>query len=234
MPRRWRIASGGLVYHVLNRAVRRDLLFATDADFGAFEDVLLTAVGRWSARLLAYCIMPNHWHLVLWPELDGELSRFMHWLTVTHTQRWHAFHGTAGTGPLYQGRFKAVPIESDQHLLWACRYVERNPVRANLVTRAEDWRWSSMWQRRRNCTDGLLSVWPIPLPANWQEYVNHPQSEAEVAALREALQRGSPFGTEEWQQRTATELRLESTLQPRGRPRKMPPGEKDSRPLFYM
>jgi putative transposase len=81
--------------------------------------------------------MPNHWHLVLWPRKKGELSEFMRWLTVTHTQRWHASHRTSGTGPLYQGRFKSFPIEDDDHLLAVVRYVERNALRAKLVARAE-------------------------------------------------------------------------------------------------
>ena len=81
--------------------------------------------------------MPNHWHFVLWPQGDGDLSEFMRWLTVTHTQRWHAAHHTAGTGPLYQGRFKSFPIQADDHLLTVLRYVERNALRANLVERAD-------------------------------------------------------------------------------------------------
>src|SRR5213079_76042 len=98
-------------------------------------------------RLIGYCLMPNHWHLVLWPRKDGELSAYLRWLTVTHTQRYHAHYHTAGTGPLYQGRFKSFPIQEDEHFLTVMRYAERNPLRANLVKRAEEWRWSSLWQR---------------------------------------------------------------------------------------
>jgi hypothetical protein len=87
-------------------------------------------------RLLAYCLMPNHFHLLVWPRADGDLSQFLRWLTVTHTQRWHAHHRTAGTGHLYQGRFKSFPVQSDEHFLTVCRYVERNALRANLVGRA--------------------------------------------------------------------------------------------------
>jgi putative transposase len=94
-------------------------------------------------RVLAYVVMPNHWHLVLWPAADVQLSRFMQWLTLTHTRRWHIVRGTIGTGPLYQGRYKAIPIQSDEHLLTAMRYVERNPLRAGLIGRAQDWPWCS-------------------------------------------------------------------------------------------
>jgi putative transposase len=76
--------------------------------------------------------------------LDGDLTSFVSWVTMTHAQRWHAYNGTVGSGHLYQGRFKAFPVEKDDHFLKVCRYVERNAMRANLVDRAEDWRWCSL------------------------------------------------------------------------------------------
>src|SRR5579862_8116786 len=109
MARRLRVAPGGVVYHVLNRAVGRHTLFRKEGDYLAFERVLLQAHERIGTPLLAYCIMPNHWHLLLWPKRDGELSQYVRWLSVTHTQRWHAHHRTSGSGPLYQGRFKSFP-----------------------------------------------------------------------------------------------------------------------------
>ena len=137
MGRPHRAAEGGYVYHVLNRANARTTIFAEQEDFAAFEKVLLQAVERTSTRLLAYCLMPNHWHLVVWPRKDNELSKFLGWLTLTHTQRWHAHRDSAGTGHLYQGRFKSFPIQQDEHLYAVARYVERNALRANLVRRAE-------------------------------------------------------------------------------------------------
>jgi putative transposase len=129
MPRPLRAAVGGLIYHVLNRANARMTIFETDGDYQAFEDLLHAARQRTGTRLLAYCLMPNHWHLVLWPRADGELSEFAGWLTLTHTTRWHAHRGTIGTGHLYQGRFKSFPIQNDEHLYTVCRYVERNALR---------------------------------------------------------------------------------------------------------
>ena len=119
MPRRLRCASGGFVYHVLDRAVGRATLFDKATDYLAFEKVLREARDWLPVPLLAYCIMPNHWHLVLWPRRDGDLSEYLRWLTVTHTQRWHANHHSSGTGPLYQGRFKSFPIQEDEHFLTA-------------------------------------------------------------------------------------------------------------------
>jgi putative transposase len=222
MPRRLRFASGGFVYHALNRAVGRATLFDKSGDYAAFEKVLCQAKDWLPTRLLAYCAMPNHWHLVLWPPGDGELSEFLRWLTVTHTQRWHAHRHTAGTGPLYQGRFKSFPVQADDHLLSVCRYVERNPLRAGLVRKADEWRWGSLWHRVHG-TDGLLlDAWPLPISADWIQHVNRPQSESELEAVRRSAVRGAPFGEESWQRLTAERLGLQSTLRARGRPHKAP------------
>src|SRR5450432_4892382 len=119
MPRQARSAAGGLVYHVINRGNGHLRLFRKEADYLAFEKVMGEALGRTPTRLLAWCLMPTHWHLVIWPRQDGELSAFVRWLTHTHThtQRWYAHHQSAGRGHVYQGRFKSLPIERDEHLL---------------------------------------------------------------------------------------------------------------------
>jgi putative transposase len=220
MGRPQRAAEGGYVYHVLNRANARMTIFKEDADYDAFENVLIEAVTRTQTRLLAYCVMRNHWHLVVWPRENGELSQFVGWLTLTHTQRWHAFRQSTGSGHVYQGRFKSFPIQDDDHLFTVARYAERNAQRANLVRRAEQWRWGSLYRWLRGSAEDrrLLAAWPMPRPPNWLEHVNAPQTEAELAALRRCVNRGSPFGTELWCNRTVRSLGLESTIRPRGRP----------------
>lgn len=173
-------------------------------------------------RICAFCLMPNHWHLVLWPACHQELPCFMHRVTATHAVRWKVFNGTLGQGHLYQSRYKSFPVQSDEHYLTVVRYVERNALRANLVACAEDWRFSSLW-RRRSCNlpnDPLLSSGPIDLPEDWVERVNRPETPAELEALRQRVRRGNPYGTEDWEKKTARELELESSLRPRGRPRK--------------
>jgi putative transposase len=221
MPRRERHAAGGYAYHVLNRAVGRATLFRKPTDQDAFLRVLAEAREHADVPLLGFCLMPNHWHLVLRPVRDGDLSEFLRWLTVTHTQRWHAHYHTAGTGPVYQGRFKSFPIQEDEHLLTVLRYVERNALRAGLVTRAEHWRWGSLFLRRSASPEGLvLAEPPAGLPPRWCAWVNEPQTEAELAALRNAVARGCPFGDDGWVGRTAEALGLQSSLRPRGRPRK--------------
>ncbi len=222
MGRPRRAAEGGYVYHVLNRANARMTIFADDGDFEAFENVLAQAVERTRMRLLAYCLMPNHWHLVVWPRKQGELSRFVGWLTLTHTQRWHAHRQSIGSGHVYQGRFKSFPTQTDEHFFAVARYVERNALRAGLVRRAERWRWGSLhrWLRGTAEDKALLARWPLPRKANWVDYVNASQTEAELQAILQSVDRGRPFGGESWTERAVRRLGLESTIRPRGRPRK--------------
>jgi putative transposase len=222
MPRPSRAAEGGLIYHALNRAVARLTLFDTDDDYETFEQVLAEAVARYDMRLLAYCIMPDHFHILLWPREDGDLSSFMRWMTMSHAQRWHAQHQTAGSGHLYQGRYRSFPVQADEHLLTICRFVEQNGLRAGLVDRAEEWRWSSLWSRRaKDAKDRpALTRWPIDRPSNWTARVNRPFDPEEEEAVRRSIQRGQPFGAAPWQAKVAARLGLESSLRPRGRPRK--------------
>lgn len=221
MPRRPRLAAGDLAYHVLNRRVGRLPLFETRADYVAFEKILEEAHANSKIRIASYCLMPTHWHLLLWPRHDGELSEVLRWVTVTHTQRWHAHHQTAGTGPVYQGRFKSFPVQTDEHFLMVARYIERNALRARLVRQAENWQWCSFW-RRTQANPKLtawLSDWPVDLPRNWGMRVNRPETGEELEALRVSVQRGRPFGEDAWVKRMARRFGMESTLRPRGRPK---------------
>jgi len=223
MPRPRRITEPGLAYHILNRRVLRLPIFKKDRDYAAFENVLVQALARPDApQLLAYCLMPNHWHLIVLATARTDLSTWMQWVQVTHTHRWHAHHHTAGQGPLYQGRFKCFPIQQDEHFLMACRYVEANAVRAKLVKRAEDWPWGSLWVRRNAgaTSKPVLSAWPVDAPRNWVAEVNRELGEEAMTRLRTCIARGMPLGGETWRRRVAERLQLDLTLRPRGRPRK--------------
>ena len=221
MPRAPRADEAGGLYHALNRGNMRATIFHKEEDYAAFERVLREGLDLHQIELFSYQLMPNHYHLVLRPEVDGEMSRFMGWIGGTHTMRYHAHYRTSGMGHLYQQRYKSFPIQDDEHFLVVCRYVERNAVRAGLVDRAEDWRWGSLWRwlQKPEPDPKLLSPWPLPRLPGWVDRVNEPLSQPELDAVRRCAQRGTPLGDEGWVESMARRLNLESTMRPRGRPR---------------
>ncbi|MEE9311475.1 MAG: transposase [Planctomycetota bacterium] len=277
MPRRKRHAPGDTVYHVINRGNGRAEVFHKDDDYAAFIKILSLAAERHNMRILAYCLMPNHFHLVLWPRGDSDLSAFMQWLTTCHVRRYHKYYKSSGH--VWQGRYKSFPIQDNKHLLTVLKYVERNPVRAKLVQKSQDWKYSSarFWVGEtgtgsllRRGSGGLVPVpfspvvlagaladnfagkgeqagsepesgsgtslrsepdpdssivsWlfegPTSRPRPWLRFVNRVQAQEALRKLRLAVQRGSPFGDDEWIQNAAMKMGLESTLKPRGRPKR--------------
>ena len=218
MPRTARASVGGVVYHALNRGNRQEAVFHKPADYDAFVDAIVDAKRHIPLDILSYCLMPNHFHLVVRPQADGDLGRWMRRLLTAHAQRYHRQCHTSGH--VWQGRYKAFPIQVDSHLATVLRYVESNPLRAELVARAEHWKWSSLpgWLG----TDSLL--WrrkpPIRTPY-WVDRVNEPLAVGDLHRVRESVNRERPFGGEEWTRQTAEALGLESTLRTRGRPRKV-------------
>jgi putative transposase len=207
---------------VLNRAVARLTLFEKQQDYETFERVLEEAHARERLPIYAYVVMPNHWHFVVRPKNKNQLSAFFRWLTHTHTMRWHAHYGTEGTGHLYQGRFKTFPVDEDEHLLAVLRYVERNPLRASLCKRAQDWKYGSFWRRTQGSADSpkILADWPIERPRSWTAMVNRAQNQRELDAIRHSVKKGSPYGSEKFVTKSAVRLKLQPTLRSRGRPRK--------------
>jgi putative transposase len=204
-------------YHVLNRGNRREAVFHKPGDYDAFVAAIADARSRLLIDILGYCLMPNHFHLLIRPRADGDLGRWVQWLLTAHVRRHHSHYRT--TGHVWQGRFKAFPIQHDDHLVTVLRYVEQNALRAELVARAEDWKWSSLpgWIRR----DPLLWRGAGGLrDDSWLARVNEPLSDEDLHRLRLSAERGRPFGDESWSLKTARRLGLESTLRSRGRPRK--------------
>ncbi|MEO8680506.1 MAG: transposase [Vicinamibacterales bacterium] len=219
MPCRNTVGTANIVFHVINRAVRGTRLFEFPGDYQAFERILAEAAKRFGMRVLAYCVMPNHWHLIVWPDEDYQLSKFMHWLTLTHAMRWNVAHDLRGSGAVYQSRFKSIPVQTNEYFLAVTRYVERNALRANLISQAEDWPWCSLWARCNSRYTIPLHEWPILRPSDWIAHVNAPQTKAELAAIRKAVQKNRPIGATDWQKMTAEILGLEKTLRSPGRPR---------------
>ena len=221
MPRIKRVDVGGEVYHVLNRANARVQIFDNKKDYQQFEKILEEAVEKFDMRLLAYSVMPNHWHLVLHPKADGDLQHFMSWLSNTHTRRWHTAKATIGQGHLYQGRYKSFICEQDQHLLTLLRYVERNAKRANLVKKAEAWQWSSVWRRVSGTSQQqrMLSDWSILIPRDYLLLLNQPLTNAEDEYLERAEAKSIPFGKDGWVDRMVKKYGIEQVLRGVGRPK---------------
>jgi putative transposase len=196
-------------------------LFGKDRDYEAFEAMIEKTLQSRPMRICAYCLMPNHWHFVLWPEREGQLGDFMQKLAVTHVRNWQEHHRRVGYGHVYQGRYKSFPVETEDYFYRVVRYVERNALRASLVRRAGDWRWGSLWRRTCGAREQMawLSDWPAPRPRDWLSLVDEPQTEAELEAIRRSVTRSQPYGSEAWVWKTARDLGLESTLRARGRPR---------------
>jgi putative transposase len=205
----------------MNRGNRRATIFHKPHDYQVFFNLLCDAMDHVPMRILGVCLMPNHFHLVLWPLKGIELSAYMRWLMNAHVRRYHKHYETTGLGHIWQGRYKNFVIQSDIHLYKVLRYVEGNALRANLVTAAERWRWSSV--HRRYTPDGrkYLSNWPVPRPADWTEFVNMGETPEELKKLRNSLRRGAPYGDQWWVRDTVRLYGLESTVRTRGRRQKL-------------
>jgi len=189
MPRPNRNCPDGVPQHIFNRGNRRSQVFRIAADYLGFLAALTDAADRTVVRLLAFCLMPNHWHLVVWPVRGVEVSTYMQVVMNAHLRDLQQRHATSGTGHVYQGRFKNSAILTEPDFFNVCRYVESNAACAGLVQRAEQWEWSSL--ARSGPADGIniLSPWPVARPANWLEEVNRPQTNRAVREIKKQLRR---------------------------------------------
>lgn len=211
MPRGLRITPAGFVYHVLNRGTERRTLFFKASDYQNFLELLAEACVRFPVRLLAYCLMPNHWHIVLWPEKDDAIPLYMHRVSSFHAIRVRRETDTIGYGHLYQDRYRSFPVQTDRHYWRVLRYVEANALRAGLVPRAEAWQWSSVCDRDRT-GGGIIVPGPLAMPDRWLDIVNTAIPGNLLERLRVSAHRGRPFGSEAWTVETSQQLGLEHTL----------------------
>jgi putative transposase len=194
------------------------VLFHKPADYDAFARILAEALSLYPVDLFAYCLMPNHWHLLLAAREDGAISAFMRWVGVTHVRRHHEHYRTRGGGHLYQGRFKAFPVADGPYFRAIAHYVEANAWRANLCDLAQSWPWGSAAAAPN--VPVPLAPWPCARPDDWPEQLNRPQDA--IVAARASVAKGRPFGPAEWAERVAARDGLGHTLRPAGRPRKRP------------
>jgi len=221
MPRMNRVAVGDIVYHVINRSNGRVTIFQDDNEYKHFESLLLEGVELTGMRILSYCIMPNHWHLVLHPKQDGDMSEFMRWVTTTHVRQRRVMTKSVGDGHLYQGTYKSFPVEEDKHLHDLIRYVEQNPLRAKLTKQAELWQWSSLYKRLRNIPSDkkLLAALPTALPTNYLDSVNTLFHKKDLESIRHSINKGTPYGSSSWTDHMVDEYKMHSTVRSPGRPR---------------
>ena len=217
MPRTARAIVGGMYYHVLNRGNNRAPVFHSDTDYAQFVGLISEAQNRIAMDVIAQCLMPNHFHLLVRVPEDESLGKWMQWLLTSHVRQYHKHHRTSGR--VWQGRFKAFPVQDDAHLLTVMRYVERNALTANLVERAEAWPWGSLHWRVNGNTKIDLVAPPIKIPEHWVAYVNQPITAHEHERFKTCIHRQQPFGEQGWVKRTAQLLGLESSLNAIGRPR---------------
>jgi putative transposase len=219
MPRSPRQIAPETCYHVLNRGNDKRRIFLKQHDYVAFLEILSEGLSRYEIDLFCWCLMPNHWHLVLKPHREKSLSEMMRWVTVTHVRRYYEQYPDK-TGHLYQGRFKAFAVEEDPHFLKLCRYVEANPRRAKLIEDAGKWEWSSLRQRVAEIKAPPLKPWPVDRPNGWMDLVNEPLLENEIAQIHTSVNHGRPFGTDKWVKRIAAVTGVTQSLRLPGRPPK--------------
>jgi len=219
MPRVGRGQTGGICIHVINRGNGKARVFHDEDDYAVFVELLGRGCERIPIRVVSCCLMPNHIHLILWPREDGDLSAWIQWVTTSHVRRHHRRYGTSGH--VWQGRFKSFPVqhrqpsasqrargvvETGDPVLQVARSVERNPLRAGLVTLAERWPWSSLhWWSTPAAAPGFWQPDVIWRPEDWLALVNRPETDEELVALRQSVQRGTPFGSEAWRKQVVDE-----------------------------
>lgn len=222
MGRAKRIDIKDYYYHVINRANRRLQIFNDDEDYRLFELILEEAKEKFDMRIVAYCIMPNHFHLILYPEKDGDIQKFMQWLTLTHTQRIHAKNKTIGHGHIYQGRYKSFIVDSDGYLKTLLLYVEQNPLRAGLVNNLKDWKWGSYYLRNHGSEEKrkLLSPHYYQTTENYDKDVNIQFNKETLQSIGNSINKSKPYGSESWVEKMVKKFDLEATLRGIGRPRK--------------
>ncbi len=223
MPRIRRGLGDDQLYHVINRGNGRANVFHKEEDYSAFTGILGEAATRYPVRLFAYCLMPNHFHLLVSPHQAQQLSQWMQWLMTAHVRRYRVHYG--GSGHVWQGRYKGFLIQGDAHLLAVVRYVEGNSVRGGLAPSAAAWPWSSHNETIGASPRVLTEPLPAELPPNWTEYVDSPISGAELGKMRESVRRQTPYGDNSWQKSVSIAYHLEATLHPPGRPKKELPAD---------
>ena len=187
MARPKRFLIPGQVYHLCNRATEKVKLFSNEGEYRVWMKTFREAMQHYPLDVYAYCVMPNHWHLLASCR-DGKLiSRALKWLGATHAIRWRKMSESTGRGAVYQSRYRCHLVRGNQIFLLVARYIERNPVRAGLCENPMNWTWSSCGQPDLGIR---LATWPTPKPENWRVFLDSGGNAAEEFKIRSALLTG--------------------------------------------
>jgi len=219
MPRHRRISPDGFVQHIVNRGDHRETVFHKPGDFRVFLRIIAEVASAVPMRILAYCIMRNHFHLLLWPHEGADLPVFMDRLMNRHIKRYLRHYPPASPGHIYQGRYTNALVETGRAVITTAKYIESNGSSAGLVERAEHYPWSSASPEHDEPGRPILAEWPVPKPADWLTFLNTPTPADELKRLRRSLRRGSPYGSHQWIDAVVKEHGLEHTVRKPGRPR---------------
>ncbi|MDA8329100.1 MAG: transposase [Betaproteobacteria bacterium] len=222
MPRLPRTVFAGLPHHVTQRGNRREDVFFTDEDREAYLLWLEEYCDKHELKVLAYCLMTNHIHLIVVPTSDDGLQRVLKPLHMRYAQRINRARNWKGH--LWQGRFFSSALD-EVYLMAAVRYVERNPVRAGMVQRAEDYRWSSAAAHCGNRLDGVLnleSAWvkQFAMIDDWSAWLSEDGEMENIRILRQNVEKGLPCGNEGFVQRLGEMVGRRLECLPQGRPKK--------------
>ena len=223
MPRLARNVFAGIPHHITQRGNRREDVFFSDSDRKIYLTWLKEYSRKHGLEILAYCLMTNHVHLVVVPETEKTLQEVLKPLHMRYAQRINREKGWKGH--LWQGRFFSSPLD-DAYLWAAIRYVERNPVRANMLRKAEQYSWSSAAAHCGIKADGVLTkskTWGKKFKqiADWSAWLAEEEEQDKLSLLRRNIEKGLPTGSERFIKKLEAVSGKELRFRPQGRPKKV-------------
>ena len=218
MPRIARGLADNQIYHIINRGNRREVVFHDNYDYEKFLKLLIESKEKYAIKIYAYCLMPNHFHLVIYTKYADSLSQGMHWISSSSVRYYNKRYNISGH--LWQGRYKSFIVQEDSYLLVLLKYVEANPKRARIVKDCIDYKYSSANNRIKNNENLITDEIPILLPDDWYGYINSDEKITDIESIRNCINRQAPLDDKNWKYMVSKKYNLESTINPRGRPKK--------------
>ncbi len=221
MPRLARVIIPGWPYHVVHRGNNKQSIFFKDEDRFKYLRLVKKYCDKWECTILAYSLMPNHVHLLIKPNKDNSLAKAMQGISLCHTQRINRKYQR--TGRLWECRYHSSIIDKDSYLWNVMRYIEQNSVRAGLVKRPEDYKWSSARAHILGAKDPLIStreILELGDLSRYKDYIRNECTTLELDTIRRMTQQGFPLGSIEFQRKIESIIKRKIIPCPRGRPSK--------------